>query len=185
MTLYLLATLALIVLVTIVYGMTVRDIRIAKKRSRSTAIILPYIPTPSTLGELAEAYTLIINAPFAEAREGLGRSITSSLYPTLQTTIKRYDHGDMLYDTVCRIIAFIHTGVFISCFGLAILIHEPLFIIAYLICFCAWALWTIARYPYVSLLQKATLILLLPSMTGYFFYRLSTAPVRGLARTTH
>ncbi len=149
------------------------------------SLFLPYIPMPSTLSELAEAYTLIINAPFAEAREGLGRSITHSLYPTLQVKIKRYDHGDMLYDMACRIVAVIHMAVFISCFGLAILIHEPSFIIAYLACFCAWATWTIARYPYTSLLQKATLVLLLPSMTGYFFYRLSTAPVRGLARTIH
>lgn len=150
------------------------------------SLFLPYIPMPSTLSELAEAYTLIINAPFAEAREGLERVTNTTLYPTLQpySTIKQYDHSDIVYDIICRIVAFIHVGIFIVCFGLALLIHEPLFIIIYLTCFYAWATWTIIRYPYGSLRQKTILVVLLPSMSGYFFYRLITAPVRGLTCTT-
>lgn len=189
--LYALAALGLIVFLTIAYGMAVRDIQNAKaktsKKAHDNTIILPYIPMPSTLRELADAYLIIINAPFAEAREGLGHPVDTALYPSIRphSTANIYSRKDMLYDTVCRLIALINMSIFILCFGLAVLIHEPTFIITYLFCFCTWVVWAIVRYPYGSFLQKALLVFLLPSMAGFFFYRLAIAPVRERTRATH
>ncbi len=181
--------LGVIVLATIAGGMVARDIRIAKKSTihstKIIALILPYIPFPSTLSELADTYMIIINAPFAEAREGFGRAIMTSLYPTMcHHAAWRHNYKDTLYNTACRLVALAHISVFITCFGLAVLLHQPDYIIAYLSAFCAWTAWTIGRYPHISWTQKIMLIVLLPSMAGYFFYRLSSAPVRGLTRTT-
>ena len=182
---YVVITIGLGTLVTIMIGMAIRDSKIIKTHSTRDGIILPYIPMPSTLQELAQTYTIISNAPFAETREGFGLRVSTNLYPTLQTNPTRQrERKDMIYDYLCTVVAVANSSIFIACFGLGILAHESLFLIAYLVCFCLWNTWTIGRYPYATFLQKMLLLILLPSMASYFFYRLAVAPVRGLSRAT-
>lgn len=135
--------------------------------------LFPTIATPSTTRELFWSTYLLLAAPFAAMRAGLGVQPHPD-FPVLQP------QASYSYGFACT--AWIARCVNLVCFSyalfLATFLEQPALLLGYSVAFSAWALWAIGRYPFIRFTQKILFAMLLPAALIYFLWRLIVAPLR-------
>lgn len=149
--------------------------------ARSSQLILPRIDSPDSLKSLLGAYTVMVGAPIASARNGFGVA-AADCYPVIARTNHAPSRLSILYDVASFVMTMLLIACFILSFAAAILFATPEPLIAILVTFGLWAVWSIGRYPDISLPRRLLFILLLPAALGFLFIRFSSLPARQAAR---
>lgn len=148
----------------------------------SYVTILPAISTPMTLSELFRSSHLIITAPFALARSGLGIAPSSTHPYIINRSMQPARSRTKLYILLCLAVCAAMIAAIVIALKLVVLSQQPELFLVFLAGFAAWSLWSIGSYPHLSYRQKVYFAVLLPATLGYFVCCLVSTPVRLLAR---
>lgn len=135
---------------------------------RKVVSIAPLITfTHSTL-YLFRTYALLVRLPFNAASSGFNVGSRGSL--------TRGKNQHQVFNTVKQLFKLANLMVFIYASYAAANLNQPELILIYISAFSFWLIWSIMRYPYLSLLHKVWFLLLAPVSYVYFIYLTISAP---------
>ena len=136
--------------------------------------LFPVIAPPATIRQLFWSTYLLLAAPFATMRAGLGVQAHRD-FPALQyaSATGRHSFTVATWTAKCVYSAFFGYALF-----LGVVLGQSVLLLAYLAVFGTWSLWAIGRYPSLRFTQKMAFAGLLPATLIYFVWRLATAPLR-------
>lgn len=141
--------------------------------------LLPTIARPAlSTGELFDHYYILLSAPLADMRNGLGLRVASSPFPTLINHAS--NQKSFIPRIAVQIFHVVNLTLFTHAIYSAVIVTRPELLLLYSGLFGLWALWSIMRYPAMSLRLKILYVLLLPTSLVYFVYRLITTPLRSM-----
>lgn len=136
----------------------------------SSIVLIPTLPSPSSLLQLLTHFRLIYATPLASARSGLGINTYSPL-----PTLVRPAHTITLYLQIWRILyeltAYMCKLASLLVIGYAVLtahmLAQPLLALVVLCCFLSYSTYAIWQYRLLSRRQKIIYIALSPVSIGY------------------
>lgn len=145
--------------------------------------ILPSIVPPDSLIALLKTYATMIGAPLAVARNGFNAEPVED-YPMIHKSDLTITVRSMLYELLCFATTVFTIACFLLSFAMALLLATPEPLLALFTAFVLWSVWSIARYPGLSIAHRLLYAVFLPVACGYLFLRFSSLPARQLARLT-
>lgn len=138
--------------------------------------LLPVITIPSTLHQLFRSTYLLLVAPFALMRAGLGIVQPHSDFPYIT---RRSNHSwHSIFAVIVWTISLMNMAGFCYAVYLALSLQQSELLVCYLAAFWLWSVWAIGRYPSLRFRQRLFFVGLLPATVIYFLWRLVAAPVR-------
>lgn len=142
--------------------------------------------SPKTLNQLFRLFWQITSMPFVSTRDGLNVTSARSTWPTISCiNIGASINHHRIYAALSWLTKLANLATLLYVSYIAVILHQPEYLLLYLAVFGLWLLWTIVSYPYINLYQKAAYLFLSPLCLSYFVYRCSSAPFRFLRFLRH
>lgn len=145
--------------------------------SLSVVALLPIIQKPQTSRQLLHAYKIIACTPFRILRSELG---VASDFTLLRPNPP--SHYSFVYTISSHVIKLFNFTTLLYALYAALILIQPELLLTYAVALSFWLIWTICRYPHLSLDQKIFYLLLSPASFGFFTFTALTAPFKIGAR---